>query len=526
MAQPTPTYLKVFKEQTPESTRPDLAAIGSLPEVLRAFKRVTGWSLQYLSNPKPFDPLEMTWSVPVDLGAGADPGLLRLDPVGSAGTPSVSHVDPRAVRELASALAGMLGELLQTRRALCQREAELAAGVPLVPQPEPARHLSARLEAVLRAGAEAIGCDAAGLYILDGATTCLKLRSCWKLPPERLNLPPRPLKDALADLEAMLGHAVVVDDRSPLPQWNPPEDFPTSVCVPVATSNTILGTLWLFSNRHRDFSDPETNIVEVVSGRLAAELEREMLLRVAADASRLERQLAAAERLQLDQLPSSAPLLDGWRLAGWTSQAEPLAASFFDWFSAPAGLWAAVAVHTTGCGVAAALVANAVRAALRCHVQYHPSAYQVITHVNRTLWTGSAGDQTAQAFIALLDPCDGRVQYALAGQPLVLLIGSQSWQSLTRPDPLLGASPESAFSRCEVALEPGEILLAVTAGCSDHGEGEARPIDQGELAKELTGHLSLPAQELVTLARDRLEALAPAPTSTAADRSILLIKRA
>ena len=47
-------------------------------------------------------------------------------------------------------MADMLGELLQTRYALWRREAELAAGVPVVPHREEEKHLAARLEAVLK----------------------------------------------------------------------------------------------------------------------------------------------------------------------------------------------------------------------------------------------------------------------------------------------------------------------------------------------------------------------------------------
>ena len=62
-------------------------------------------------------------------------------------------------------------ELERTRRALKRREAELAAGVPLVPQSQPQRHLSERLEAVLKGVVDALGCTAAGVYLLDAATT-------------------------------------------------------------------------------------------------------------------------------------------------------------------------------------------------------------------------------------------------------------------------------------------------------------------------------------------------------------------
>ena len=119
-----------------------------------------------------------------------------------------------------------------------------------------------------------------------------------------------------------------------------PEDFPAAVCVPVSTPTTLLGTLWVFCNEKRDFNDRETNMLEVVAGRLASDLEREMLLRSGTDGAELQKQVAAAERLQRSELPTISPLLDGWGVAGWTAQAEGVGGAFHDWFCLPRGLLA------------------------------------------------------------------------------------------------------------------------------------------------------------------------------------------
>ena len=90
----------------------------------------------------------------------------------------------------------------------CKRGASCGSGRPnwqpechLVVRREDQKHLAARLEAVLRAGAEAVGGDAIALYLLDEATTELKLRCSWGLPFDRLVAPARPLQGAVADLE-------------------------------------------------------------------------------------------------------------------------------------------------------------------------------------------------------------------------------------------------------------------------------------------------------------------------------------
>ena len=83
-----------------------------------------------------------------------------------------------------------------------------------------------RLEAVLRGGTEAVDCQAAALYLLDDATSQLKMRSCWGLPLDRLAAPARPLKGAVADLEALLGHAVVIEDTDVLRALECARGFP------------------------------------------------------------------------------------------------------------------------------------------------------------------------------------------------------------------------------------------------------------------------------------------------------------
>ena len=121
--------------------------------------------------------------------------------------------------------------------------------------------------------------------------------------------------------------------------WNMPEDFPAAVCVPVSTPTTLLGTLWVFCNEKRDFNDRETNIVEVVAGRLASDLEREMLLRAGTDGAELQKQVAAAERLQRNELPTISPLLEGWSVAVGRARPRGLGERFTIGSVCPAACW-------------------------------------------------------------------------------------------------------------------------------------------------------------------------------------------
>lgn len=360
----TKKRLRLYSEQPPKNPRSLIEAVASLPDLLDAFDKATGWSLRYMGDAASKVGGSAV-ELPIHTGRGLPPSHLRLEAHVAEEKKAKGGVARKSAETLAASIADMLGELLQTRHALWQREAELAAGVPTVPHREEEKHLAARLESVLKGGAEAVGCDAAALYLLDEGTSELKLRSSWGLPFDRLTLPARPLKGAIADLEALLGHAVVLDDAETMHIWNVPEDFPTAVCVPVASPTTLLGTLWVFGGERRDINDRQTNILEVVAGRLASDLEREMLLRESVDGAELKKQLASAERLQRSGLPTIAPMLDSWDVAGCTQQAQGLGGAFHDWFCLPDGLLAVAVGRAQSDGIAASLTANAVRTSLR-----------------------------------------------------------------------------------------------------------------------------------------------------------------
>jgi len=172
----------------------------------------------------------------------------------------------------------ILVSLMQARESVGDREADLRAARPPVALGDELRQLDQRLESVLRCGARVADCQAAALYLLDELTSALKLRACWGLPIVRLLQPPRPLAEATADLEAMVGHAVALERASSFGPWQVPEEFAAAVCVPVASPTVVLGTLWLLADRPRAFSDRDTNLAELVAGWLAAELDRAMLL--------------------------------------------------------------------------------------------------------------------------------------------------------------------------------------------------------------------------------------------------------
>jgi phosphoserine phosphatase RsbU/P len=485
-------------------------------QLSRSFAQVSGWEL---SLGGPTAAAGEVWSAPIGDEEGGPRSQLSLLATKEADT---ARLPLEQIRPLALAIAKLLSEQAILRRALRHREADLAAGVPVAVRPENAEHLAQRLAAILKGGADAVGCQAAGLYLLDETTTELKLRAAHNLPHDRLLKPARPLRGAMADLEALVGHAVVLEDTAILSHWKCPEDFPAAICVPISGSSAPLGTLWLFSDQNRDFSSEQTNLVEIIAGRIAADLEREMLLAEGVRSKHREKHLGAAARWQASRLPSVTPLLDDYEVAGWTLQADDIGGDFYDWSVLADGRLSISLGDAQGRLIEAGLSAAAVQAGVRSHAAYPHNPSELLARVNETLWTASAGDQFSSLAYGLIDPADGQVSLALAGAATALHVRRSEREVLKSTTLALGTDPDTRFETISRRLHPGEFLIILSEGARNAVDAGGLPFGELALASLAGKNLRDSADGILAKIRRLIDR---GQASQSEDMTVLVVKR-
>jgi len=244
----------------------DIPLFGSLPELLQSLWQHLGLDVRFVRNGGTL-PETVEESFRIGISGGQSPGQLVL-------LPSRDIRKPKLVGEerhkFLTAFAQFLGDAYRWQHALRQHEETQAAPttIPIV------QRNGESLLLLLKESAKLADFSATSLYLLDSQKKLLKLRSCWGLPEERLLEPPKPLHESLADVEAILGQIVVVNEDYLLETWQVPEDFPMAVCLPVMSQQSIWGTLWLFADQRRDCTEHELSLLEYIAGRLAAEVEK------------------------------------------------------------------------------------------------------------------------------------------------------------------------------------------------------------------------------------------------------------
>ncbi len=455
--------LRIWRDDTDQTPSAEPWPAESLGQFAEAFRQLTGYRLRWESEAAGAGRTDRA-APAVSPPAAVPPGRLELDLNHPADT-LPQREPPQAVIDLTEAASQLVAGLLRSQHMLRAREAELATAVPVVARPEEASLLAERLEAVLRSGARAVDCDAAGLYLLDEATTVLKLRAAWGLPPDRLGQPPRRLSGALADLEAMLGHAVVLEDQRLAPYWNPPEEFTAAVCLPVVSASQILGTLWVFSRTERPFSDAQVDVLETVAGRLAAELERRTLLREVAAARRGRTIWAAVRQFLQERQPKKMLDAGRWDVAWHIDQAEHQAGTFCQWVLRPDDtivLLAGAAIHD---GIPGAVALHGLRMAACSYAKTATNPAELIEGTNRTVWEVSPGDELASLFCAFLDPESAHLSWAAAGRAETARIHpTKRGKSSGKPEffsaaPAIGLDEELSVPVYEATVDPSDALL-------------------------------------------------------------------
>ena len=195
-------------------------------------------------------------------------------------------------------------------------------------------------------------------------------------------------------------------------------------------------------------------------------------------AKSLERELEIGREIQLGFLPETLPSTAGWELRAHFRPARQVAGDFYDAFALDDGRIVLVLADVCGKGVGAALFMALFRSLLRalagpeftgaattrdglCATVQGTNDYIARTHDRANMF--------ATAFVAVLDPASGALEYINAGHepPAVLGVGGALRARLAPTGPALGLMPDLEFSVATDCLAAGETLFAFTDGVTD-----------------------------------------------------------
>ncbi len=180
---------------------------------------------------------------------------------------------------------------------------------------------------------------------------------------------------------------------------------------------------------------------------------------------KLRRDVHAAHQVQQHLLPSRAPLLQGFDIAGRCFPAEDCSGDFFDYIPLPERRLAVVLADVSGHGFGPAILAAAIRSYLRMAAVLGNQVHEMLALANRLLL--SDGDLTpfASVFVASFDPESRSMRYASAGHPAFLMHMSGETTRLESLSVPIGVRNDEMFTLSQrIKLHFGDVVLLSSDG--------------------------------------------------------------
>ena len=472
--------LRIHREDAPAATchtAKDVlksnVASDEVAACLEAFTRATGWAVQSTKQ-KRVAKVDSLASVSLKQVGGSRVSdapsnrwrlvdAMTMDGVMDfASTDIDSIVSQQTADHLLGAIERIVARLEQAEDAIRGQQAALATDVQIVRNRDEQVEIADRLESVLESSGRSIRATAAAIYLLDEDTSELKLRASWMLPLDRLLQPARPLRGSLADLEALMGNAVLLDDLSEMTAWESPEVFASALVVPIGSVAMPHGTLWYWSDETRKYDPAQVEIANLASGRVMNELEQSVLGSQLQQTRRESAMLDRASVAQAGRQPDDMPLHKNFEIAGWSFQDHNLGGAFHDWDLTAKSQIVAAFGNADANGPQGAIVASAIAAMARQTWVGNIAPNHGMQAIGDYLFAGGPEDWSAHATLLSIDPLTGRGCLCAAGNNQAIIISPLGFRPLGFATAALATDPTVAFRLEKFVLQPGEVLVGLS----------------------------------------------------------------
>lgn len=239
--------------------------------------------------------------------------------------------------------------------------------------------------------------------------------------------------------------------------------------VPLVSQGELVGLLNLGPHlSEQDYSTDDRVLLNNLAIQAApavrvAQLVREQQAQVRAR-ERIEQELRVARLIQQTLLPKDLPAIPGWRLSARYLPAREVGGDFYDFLYFEDGRLGLVIGDVTDKGVPAALVMATTRSVLRSAAQRLISPCEVLKRVNDSIYDDIPPKMFVTCLYAVLDPANGRLQYANAGHDLPYRRHKGGVSELRATGMPLGLMPGMSYEEKETVLAPGESILFYSDG--------------------------------------------------------------
>src|SRR2546430_1533715 len=213
------------------------------------------------------------------------------------------------------------------------------------------------------------------------------------------------------------------------------QNIRSAVCAPLLVGDAVLGVLYIdYTSQRGAVTENDVRLVAQIARFAAVTLERTRLREEAFAKAKIDEELRTAYAIQKRLLPSSPPVLDRYTFAASNRPAKSVSGDYYDLVVRPDGRIYFVIADVSGKGITAALVMSSVATAFNIFTRTDPTPADLMRELNATLAPKTAPTKFVTLVAGVLDPTNGRVEFANAGHVPPLVVSSRGVEALRSTD--------------------------------------------------------------------------------------------
>ena len=276
-------------------------------------------------------------------------------------------------------------------------------------------------------------------------------------------------------------------------------DTRSEVAIPLQVEGDLVG---VFTASHCEldaFSSAQLRLLQGLCSHVAVAVQNARRFQDEhQQRERMTREAEEARAIQQALLPSSSPLIPGFRVTGLSLPAGAVGGDWYDFIPLSNGRWGLVLADVSGKGTAAALLMSATRGMLRSLARSGSGPAEVLTRLNNMLVEDFPSGRFVTMVYAELDPATRTLRLANAGHPPPLLVEPDGHRWVASEHGLPLGVAISKFSETEITLGDHSRIAFYSDGITEAS------VDSGEEygPERLLGQLRSPDASLESLLAD------------------------
>src|SRR2546428_1319869 len=221
------------------------------------------------------------------------------------------------------------------------------------------------------------------------------------------------------------------------------QNIRSAVCAPLLVENAVLGVLYIdYTSNRGAVTENDVRLVGQIARFAAVTLERTRLREEALGKAVIDEELRTAYTIQRRLLPDALPTVDGYTFAAANRPCKTVSGDYYDVVVRPNGRIYFVIADVSGKGITAALVMSSVATAFNIFTRTDPTPADLLRELNATLAPKTAPTKFVTLVAGVLDPTNGRIEFANAGHVPPLAVSSGGVDALRSTDLVVGLLPQ------------------------------------------------------------------------------------